>query len=118
MSKKTQSKNAAVPLDGLATFAPIKSLAEVTAEFVSKHEGRKKSSGNNDYLRDFLQVANFLTENLKTFSFNDFLSLTRTLDTPASALAPLFHAWIAELEKSKRLTIVSGCYDWQQFTFK
>lgn len=101
-----------------ATFQPIKSLTEVTAEFVSKQEGRKKSSGDNSYLRDFLQVANFLTENMKAFSFNDFLTLTRSLDTPASALAPLFHAWIAELDKSKRLIITSGAYDWQQYSFK
>jgi hypothetical protein len=112
---KKQSTNQS-PSDGFASWKPTLTLAEVTATFVAKH--KKASDGDNDHLRDFLQVAQFICENQKTFSFNDFLALTRHLDTPADKLAGLFHQWIAELQASDRLKFISGCYDFPQFIFK
>ena len=116
--KKNKPSVKVNPAIDYPSFQPTKSLADVTTDFVSKQKQSRKHNGDNDHLQDFLNVAKMITENYKSFSFNDFLALTRSLDTPASALTPLFHAWLDELDKGNRLKKVSGCYDWQTYSFK
>ena len=99
------------------SFAPSKTLTEITADFVAKQKQGRKGNGENEYLQDFLTVAQMICANYGSFSFNDFLTLTRNLDTPASALVPIFHDFIKELQASGRLKTVNGCYDFPQYTF-
>lgn len=117
MKKKT-TPAADSQVKSFASFKPCLTLAEVTANFVAKEKKKQTRDGdNNSCLMDFKSLATMLCENYRTFSFNDVLSLSRSLDLSAEALAPLFHAWIAELKESKRVKALASCYDFPCYTF-
>jgi hypothetical protein len=98
--------------DGLASFKPTLSIPEITTEFVNVERAKLKNQGANDCLNDFLLVAQMIATQYRNFSFNDFLTLSRHLNTPASALAYYYHEWIAAMEKVGRVRTVHGCFDY------
>ena len=113
---KTKKQNTA---DSFPSFTPSKTLIEITNDFVKKQANRVKDDDeNNQALQAFSNVARFIVENQKSVNFNNFLAMTRNLDTSASELAPLFHLWLAELKVNNRVNEVSGCYDWKEWVFK
>lgn len=122
MNKKTtKAKKQIAPAQaGLATFRPCKTIEEITNQFVAARRQGKRSNGENDHLQDFLNIAQLIgTQYLnQTFSFNDFLSLPRHLDTPAEVLAEHFHAWIAELDANGRIRTMHGAYNYPVHAFK
>jgi|SRR5665647_3941760 len=111
--KKTPIKNSE-----LASFRPVKSVIEITDAFITAQTKSKPDKGENDSVKDFALLARMIAANYSTFSFNDFLSMSRSMNTEASALNYLFREWIDELNKNKRLSINAGIYDYPQYSFK
>lgn len=66
-------------------------------------------------MQDFTTVARFLIEQKTSFSTNDALALSRSMDTPCEALIPLIHEFVAELVRFKRCKVVRGAYDWEMY---
>ena len=91
---------------------------EITDAFVKKQAKDWKSSGDNNYLHDFANVARMICVNYRTWSVNDLLAMTRSLDTPAQAIMALHNDWVAELKERGRLTSHASCYDFPQHTFR
>jgi hypothetical protein len=101
------------------TSFQITSLSEITNSFIKEQAAKdKKSDGVNDCVRDFATIARFISENQTSFCFNDFLALSRSLDSSPDLLAPMFYEWVEALKSHKRLSITQGCYDWQTYVFR
>lgn len=118
---KTTKPAAPVPKPlSFASFRPCRTIEEITNHFVAARKQQQRNDAENDHLQDFLNVAQLIgTQYLtQTFSFNDFLSLSRHLDTPPESLAALFHAWIAELDANGRIKTMHGAYDYPVHAFK
>jgi len=115
-TKKTTAKAPKAPAD-YPTFTATKSLTEITNAFVQK-ESRKVKSGDNSCIADFATLARMVCQNYSGgFSVNDFLSLSRSMDSPPVELARLFHAWIEALQAANLLKAQISCYSWPVYSF-
>lgn len=98
-----------------ASHFPSRTLLDITNAFVEK---QTKKDRTNSAIADFAGVARMICESYKTFCLNDFLSCTRSLNTPSDKLGKLFFMWVEELKANKRITTQLSCYDWQQYSFR
>lgn len=112
--KKQQSKKSTVKAPG-ESFKPALTLSEITDDFVKKQNQKSKDTGANSVIADFSTVARMVIANMKSFSIQDILALTRSLDTQVSALVPLIHLWIAELKSHNRIKLQMSCYDAEHY---
>jgi hypothetical protein len=114
MSKNTKkAKQAPTPVaTGLPSFKPCKSLADVTKDWFDAHKSKDEI-----ITQDFFNIANLLSQNYKTFEFRDVIALTRALDIPTAALAPLFDSWTKELEANNRVECLN-LFGEPSWTFK
>ena len=116
-TKTTTTKTPQAPANH-PSFEPAKTVQEITDDFVRKQAKDWKFSGDNNYLSDFANVARLICSQYKTWSVNDLLAMTRSMDTPAQAIMSLHNDWIEALKAHGRLTVVNGVYDFPQFTFR
>jgi len=116
-TKTTPPKKPVKTIEDYPTFTATKSVTDITNEFVKK-ESRKDKSGDNSCIADFATLARMVIQNYSAgFSQNDFLSLSRSMDSPPVELARLFHAWIEELQKANLLKSQFSCYSWPVYKF-
>lgn len=97
------------------SFQPRLTPLEILLKFAARQANIiEKQSGHNDFtsLNDFVTVAKFLIENQKTFSQQDLFALTRSMDTPASALIRFFNLFVEELVENKSCAKIAGAYDY------
>jgi len=114
---RTSPAKTSKALIGCPSFQPRPSHAEATASFVKSHNKVTKDDAKNGYLPEFLKIAQMISENYQSFSFNEFLTLSRSLDLPAEEIATLFHEWIRQLVEDKRIRQVNGCYSFPTYHF-
>ena len=119
-TKHTSKSSKATPKTAAnhPSFEPAKTVQEITDDFVKKQAKDWKFNGDNSYLNDFANVARMICSQYRTWSVNDLLAMTRSLDTPAQAIMSLHNDWIEALKAHGRLTVVSGVYDFPQYTFR
>ena len=115
MRKNTQAKPiiAALNINRLATFAPIKSQAEATADFIASFPNTK--DGENGHLKDFLIIARMVVENYETFTAQDFFTLLKSKDLPAIETKTFFEAWTVKMLADGRLKKIAGAYEYEIF---
>ncbi len=113
--KKNIKKTPAPVIAGIPSFRPCKTLSEVTRDWFNKAQA--KASPENVFIQDFFTVATMLCQNYKTFNFRDVIGLTRALDTPTAALAPMFNSWVDDLLVNDRVTCLNLFGD-PEYTFK
>jgi hypothetical protein len=101
-----------------STFTALKTLEQITNEFVAAQ--RKKEDGSNDHLQDFLHVAQAIiaTFENQTFQFQDFVTHSTYLDFPHEELKKYFDAYIKILKQNGRVIETAGCYDHTVFSFQ
>jgi hypothetical protein len=117
MSKKTQPKTTAakVPLQGFPSWTPIASHAETVKAFCDSQPKSKASNGQNTCLAEFLFVMKFIVENMRVFTIQDCLQLSRGKDLDATAVKNLFHAYTEKAVADGRLKRTAGVYDSESF---
>ena len=113
-AKKTRAvvnPNPEPALAGATSFWPTKSLEDITNEFLAKQKQGKKSNGDNDdsHISDFSLAVKMLCHSYQhqSFNFNDVLALTRHLDTPSSALVPLWHDYVNTMKENRRIKVIN-----------
>ena len=101
-----------------STFTALKTLEQITDEFVAAQ--KKKEDGSNDYLKDFLHVAQSIiaTFENQTFQFQDFVTHSTYLEFPQDELRRLFDAYIKILKQNGRVIETVGCYSHPVFSFQ
>jgi len=87
------------------SYRPAKPLEQILAEFIAKQNHGKKNSGENSVIPDFALAVRMLCHNYEnqSFNFNNVLELTSHLQSPASALIPLWHEWVDVMREQGRL---------------
>jgi hypothetical protein len=124
MKKKTQKTIPVIEQDSPhipgATAVPFKSIESITAEFIAALKKKSKNQGENSYIDDLALSLNMIVHNYRdqTWSVNTAIELTRHLDTPVSALMPLFFEWVEELKKYKRVQQMLSVYNFHMWSFK
>lgn len=74
---------------------------------------KMQSSNSGAYLEMFLAVAKRITENARSFCFQDFVINTRAYEFPIPKLKEIFEAWVEYLVQLNKLTILQSVYDYE-----
>jgi len=112
---KTKNTKPSTAKNDYPSFQPRITPTQILFKFATKQANMKeRHSGeiDNTHLNDFVTVMQFIIENQKSFCRQDLLSLTRSLDTPANYLIPLFNQFCEELITHDRCKQVEGAYDY------
>lgn len=116
MKTKTASPKKSIQLG--QSFRPAATLSEITNDFILVQTKKNKDNGANSVIADFATLSRMVVANMKSFSVQDFLALSRSLDSQCSALVPVIHLWIEELKKHNRIKLQMSCYDAEQYIFQ
>ena len=100
------------------SFRPAATLSEITNSFILAQTKKNKDTGANSVIADFATLSRMVIANMKSFSIQDVLALSRSLDTQCSALVPVINLWIEELKKHNRIKLQMSCYDSEQWIFQ
>lgn len=100
------------------SFRPAATLFEITNDFILAQTKKNRDTGANSVIADFATLSRMVIANMKSFSIQDILALSRSLDTQVSALVPLINLWVEELKKHSRIKLQISCYDAEQYIFQ
>ena len=100
------------------SFKPAQTLSEITDAFILAQTKKNKDNGANSVVSDFATLSRMVIANMKSFSIQDVLALSRSLDTQCSALVPVINLWVEELKKHNRIKLQISCYDAEQYIFQ
>lgn len=74
-------------------------------------ESTRPDNGKNCHELELNHLTKLLLTNYESFSLSDFLSLSRSLDIPASEVLAFFAKFTARKVKEKQITEENGCYN-------
>ena len=117
--KKTTVKNPSPALD-FPSYREVKSVSEITKDFLTAERQKTKNQGENSYIDDVGIALNMLVTNYsnQSWDLNTVVQLTRSLDTPIEAIAPIYFSWCEELKKHKRLKTLLSVSSFPTYAFQ
>jgi hypothetical protein len=92
------------------TFSPIISNEEAKQTFVKSLKAQNENI-STDSLAKFLMVADHITNNMRSFSIDDFIYSSRPFEIPPTIVKELFERYVSVLVQCNKLDAVQGCYD-------
>ena len=112
---KTNKKQPSVnpePVPAGLTSRQVKSLEDITTEFLLNEKQKKTNQGENSYVDDVGIALKMLCHSYQyqSWSLQDAASLLSHLDVSVADIAPIFNAWCDELQKHGRLQTLLSIY--------
>lgn len=119
---KTTVQNNTSPAPEIAglTARPMVSISQLTTEFLIAQKQKKKNQGENSYVDDVGIALKMLCANYthQSWSLQDAASLLSHLDISVEEIAPIFNAWVKELQKHDRLKTLLSIYSFPTYAFQ
>jgi hypothetical protein len=110
-TKKTTKRATAAPNVGIE-------ITDKAATNLFVNSLKRKNTGENSHVEDFLFVVNYLSKNFGcTFTYSQLVAASKHLDLPNDELENLFEKWSDVMWRLGRLQIVEGAYDERVYVF-
>jgi hypothetical protein len=117
MRTKQQKAEIAEKVQQFASYAPRVSHSAATASFIESEKIKIKNQGENEFLSEFLRIAEFLYQHYQnqSWSLNEFLALSRAADLNVQKLSKYFFDWIAVLLENRQIRKIQSCYSFDVY---